>query len=524
MRPAGDDPTEWRRAFLWLFGVTAITKVVLGWRLPLFVDEAFYWQESRQLAWTYSDLPGMTAWLIHAGESLFGHSALAMRSLFIVIALLIPWLSGLLCRRYFGTAAAWQTASWSLLLPLLASFGVLALPDVPLTLLVIVAVVVVDRLADDGRDLRFAGLLGVVLAAGWLTHYRFAMLWLAGVIFVFATSRGRAMLKKPGLWLAVGIGSVGLLPLWLSDPQMGGAALRFQLLDRHPWQFQTSALVQPIEQALVTTPVLYTLLIGVLAVAGRRWRGIGDGAPWDLLCAVAATFVVGYFALGLFADAERFRIHWPLPGYLVLVVGLPFLFAWAARPALARVLARLAVATALAGTLVVYGYFAIASLPSVAAMLSGSKAFPEHLTGWNEVADATRRLLDERNVPGIELVADNFMLAAQLDFAFDGRRAVYSLDHPLNTKHGRASQLHAWRRDEAALRELAGREVLLVVDETAGRERERPQWLATLCSRIVEPTRLEQLALYDGRRRFAWYVGRVPAAGDNRSNCSDRPG
>ena len=44
-----------------------VVKAAVAARLPLFVDEAFYWQEGRHLAAAYSDLPGMTAWLARLG-------------------------------------------------------------------------------------------------------------------------------------------------------------------------------------------------------------------------------------------------------------------------------------------------------------------------------------------------------------------------------------------------------------------------------------------------------------------------
>jgi hypothetical protein len=56
-------------AFVALF----LVKLMLVARLSPFGDEAFYWQESRHLAWGYSDLPPLTAWLIPLGETVAGH-------------------------------------------------------------------------------------------------------------------------------------------------------------------------------------------------------------------------------------------------------------------------------------------------------------------------------------------------------------------------------------------------------------------------------------------------------------------
>src|SRR5690606_3698918 len=52
-----------RRLFWGLFAVVFAIKLLVAARLPLFVDEAFYWLEGQHLAPAYSDLPGLTAWL-----------------------------------------------------------------------------------------------------------------------------------------------------------------------------------------------------------------------------------------------------------------------------------------------------------------------------------------------------------------------------------------------------------------------------------------------------------------------------
>ena len=61
-----------RRLFWGLFAVVFAIKLLVAARLPLFVDEAFYWLEGQHLAPAYSDLPGLTAWLARLGVSLGG--------------------------------------------------------------------------------------------------------------------------------------------------------------------------------------------------------------------------------------------------------------------------------------------------------------------------------------------------------------------------------------------------------------------------------------------------------------------
>ena len=51
-----------KRRFVALWALLFVVKAVLAACLPLFVDEAFYWQEGMHPGWAYSDLPALTAW------------------------------------------------------------------------------------------------------------------------------------------------------------------------------------------------------------------------------------------------------------------------------------------------------------------------------------------------------------------------------------------------------------------------------------------------------------------------------
>ena len=489
-------------AFVALF----LLKLMLAASLSPFGDEAFYWQESRQLAWGYSDLPPLTAWLIRLGETVAGHGLLGMRWPFLLIGSALPWLVRAFARQVFDERAGWQAGLLCLLLPLAGTLGVMALPDVPLTAAIMLALLAFGR-AMDGDRWRDWCLLGVALAICWLTHYRAAMPMLAGLLFMLLTPRGRRQWRRGGYWLAMGVAALGLIPLLVANWQQHGVGLAFQLMERNPWRFHVDALVQPLEQAIACTPLFYALLLWAAWQCWKRSRE--QGAPWDLIATVSSSFIVLYFVLGLFADDLRFRAHWPLPGYLPLLAALPVLLreqALGSRRSWLIATFVLAMAGQLGGLL----YLGMAASPGGARALSGVKAFPARFVGWRESGDAARELLSQR--PAV-LVADNFMLAAEIDFQLDGRVPVYSLDNSLNVKHGRAPQLALWQRDETALRSAHGGEpMLLVVDEAALLVHERPAWLRTLCGRIDEPQPLRRLDLFDGRRRIAFYAGRVPAA------------
>jgi 4-amino-4-deoxy-L-arabinose transferase-like glycosyltransferase len=493
---------RWRAAFVTVFLCLFAVKLVLAATLQPLGDEAFYWQESRHLAWGYSDLPPLTAWLIRGGESMAGHGVFGMRWLFLLLGSCLPWVLVFFGRVAFDERAGWQAGLLCMCLPLAGSLGVVALPDVPLTVAGAVVMLALLR-AMDSNHLRDWLLLGVALAVCWISHYRAAMFTLAGVPLLLLTPRGREQWKRGGFWLAMLIAALGLIPLVVSNWQQHGAGVAFQLVERNPWHFHADTLVQPLEQAITCTPLLY---ISLLWTAWCCWRRRREGGPWDVIACLSLTFIVVYFVAGLFADDQRFRVHWPLPGYLPLVAALPVLL----RDSIKRNWRTFTVAGAgLALFAQVMGlcYLGVAAHPLASRWLGAARAFPTSFIGWKESADIAKTELAKQ--PAV-LVADNFMMAAELDFQFDSQRPVYTLDSPLNVKYGRAPQLALWGTDEAALRrEHPQSPVLLVVDEHALRERERASWLGSLCSRIDNLQPVQRLSLFDDRKSVTFYRGSV---------------
>lgn len=436
------------QVFIGAWLLLCMLKLVLAARLPLFVDEAFYWQEGRHLAWAYSDLPGLTAWLARLGVAMGGDHPLALRLPFLLLGAWVPWLVVRMTAREFDVEAGWHAGLLALLLPLAGTAGVLALPDVPLLLASALCL-------DAGlRALRrvdgwVAGELATGLVLGGLAHYRFAVVIVVGVLALLALREGRRALRAPWLWLAISVGALAWLPLLWWNLQHADAGLRFQLIDRHPWQFSGVGLRLGLLQWGLVTPLLF------LALALAAWRGLRDARPaarWLALCGSA--IVLGFFVLGFFADRQRVSFHWPLPGFLALLPLAPGVLGgqrgwrWAVQ------------ASTAAGLLLALGYLLLAAQPAWRQRLAGSALYPGNFAGWGMLGDAvTQRLL--RMPAHTQLVAGDFKIGAELGFVL-GQPDVPVLEHPLNARHGRAVQLQAWglvRSDRAAL----GRGPLLLV-------------------------------------------------------------
>ncbi len=423
--------------FLSLWALVSAFKVLLASQLPLFVDEAFYWQEGQHLAAAYSDLPGLTAWLTRLGVELAGEHRLGVRLPFLLLGALLPWLVARIAGRWFGARIGWQAGCLALLMPLSATVGILAVPDVPMA---IAALLCLDAGARLLRNVDAAGalLLALGLSIGALSHYRFIGVIGVGFLVLVVLPEGRRVLRDPRVWIALAIGIMAWLPLmaWNLDNQDAG--LKFQIIERHPWAFSSEGLRFLLIQPLLVTPALFVAMVVVCLGAVRRAEGGFRHVQWRYFALVGGVSTLLIFLLGFFTDVERISFHWPLPGYLALLVCVPTLLAsW---PKLWR---RVVWVAAAMGLVLAMGYYLVVSMPSLRQEMAGSKYYPRNFAGWSTLADAVRDELEEMP-DGTTVLAGNFKVGAELGFRL-GDPSIRVLPHALNDRHGRTAQLALWQ-------------------------------------------------------------------------------
>jgi hypothetical protein len=489
-----------RRWFLVLWIALLAIKLVLVARLPLFVDEAFYWQEGMHPAWAYSDLPALTAWLIRLGVEVGGQNTFALRLPFVLLAACVPWLVARISAREFGQAAGWQAGSFAMLLPLAGTLGLLAVPDVAMAVATLLCMDAGTRLLR-GVTAAVALELALGLGIGALTHYRFIAVLAVGAAALLLLPEGRRALRDPRVMVAVAFGLAAWLPLFGWNVDNSDAGLRFQLVDRHPWAFHGDGLWFLLEQALLVTPLLFA------ALAIAAWRHVRGALVARYFAWLGVLMVGGFFVLGFFADTERVSFHWPLPGYLALLPLLPgVLRGW---PAWLR---RATTALAGLGLVALLAYYAAVSIPSVRAESSDTKAYPANFAGWEPLADAVRTM--RAGMPAdTRIVADNFKVGAELGFAL-GDPDIAVLPHPLNRKHGRAPQLALWNLLVERRAQLGRHPVLLVVGATEVEYKYLLAHYHELCRRMGPLPPPRTVHVDHGKQRFLLFaLDREAAAG-----------
>lgn len=476
--------------FIQVWCLVQLAKLLVAARLPVFVDEAFYAWEGRHLAWAYSDLPGLTAWLARLGETLGNGHPLGLRLPFLLLGGAVPWLVWSLSRRWFDERIAAQAGLLATLMPLSGWLGVLAVPDASLVFAALLAIVAIARLRDRVDGVGLAG-LALALVLGALSHYRFVLVLFAGLVGIVVDPRARRLLFEPRVWGVLAIGALAWLPLLQWNLAHAGAGVRFQFVERNPWQFHADGLSWWPIQFLLVTPALFVLLLATLR--GAWLRRDDASAPWRLLGVVGLLAAPAFAVFALFVDAERVSFHWPLAGWLVLLTGAPVLLASWPRWARAAVHAGAAL-----GLLLGLAFLVVASSPGLRTKLADSKLYPNDFAGWSTIVARAGTL------PGdTVLVASDFELAAQLSFALR-RNDIFVLDSPLNHKHGRAAQLQDWGLLWPSMRAGDG-PLVLIVDDSATPMKRRLEAYHSLCRQFGRLPPAEVLNVDHGRKRYLVY-------------------
>ncbi len=508
-----DSPSPSHRTLLLAAGSAFLLiqtlKLFFAGQLDLYSDEIFYWLASTHPALAYSDLPFVTAQLAGLGAALAPGSALAVRSLFLLLGASVPLLIYWLARPLTTPRQALEAAAVSLCVPLGGFLGLLAVPDVPLIVLGLMAVGFFER-ALRSNAWRYWLATGLCVALGLSTHYRFILYPTAVVLFLLAFSPARQYWRNPRFWFSIAVASIGLIPIVWFNLSHALSSASFYFIDRHPWEFQASGLLHLFKQIGLVTPPLYALLV---YSAWWLWRQARYGQQVAaLLLSLALTHILVYLVLAPWADANSTSIHWPLSGYFPLLVLLPA----ALRDLGERLALRYSAIRLRQGLALVVGIGFTGTLVAILGVgsqayqlplqrLLGTGVLSNKMAGWEQFAEHTDALLAQQ-FPGRDpvLVTDNYYTAAQALFARVGEDA-YTLDRDKAVRDGRITQLMLWEMDTSHLGNAAGSPALYINEDSTLEVTDKHALMADFCQHANQVRHLGDLSLFNGDKRFSFY-------------------
>ncbi len=487
--------------------VSALIRTAVAVRVPLFPDEAYYWDWSRHLAAGYFDHPPGIALAIRAGTAILGPTPLGVRLGAIVLGAVAALAVAGVARRLAGGTAGLVAAVIASVVPLSAAGFTLATPDAPLLAFEALALYAVMRAishpAGSARSTGWWLAAGAALGCAFDSKYTAVLLPAAVLVAFVAWADLRVRLREPGPWLASLVALLIFAPVIAWNAEHGWLSFLFQL--RHGLGSEPGTLVDVVGRELellggqvgLFSPILFVL--GVVAVAVALRPG---ARPERRILAVAALAPFVFFAYS--AISKRVEANWPAVAYPALIP-LIAVTLWRRR---GRGWLRAGLALAAALTAVVFGQAIAPILP-----LHGSRDPIARAAGWDAMARAVdstaASLTAERPLSRVWLAGTRYQTAAQLAFNVRGHPRTFAIGswRPSEYSVGPGFPQLASRDDALILAAPDGAAPPSVVDELRQCFASVTPGARVALRRGPDVVRRERLWLFDG-----W-----------KGECSDHP-
>ena len=461
--PAGDEvraeaPTRRASAIAVVLLAGTVIRLLFAAIIPLFPDEAYYWEWSRHLAPGYFDHPPVIALLIRGGTAVFGSSAFGVRFLPVLAGLAAGALTAGIAWRLAGDRAALVAALVITALPLAAAGLVLATPDAPLlattALTLYAAVRALESDSGSRRSLGWWCAAGCGLGLAFSSKYTSILLPVGATIAFVWRSSLRARLREPGPYVACLVATLVFTPVLVWNASHEWVSFGFQL--RHGLAAPRPDLLAPFKrlgdliggQAGLVSPILFVMM--VIATIRSLRRSVPDRI---FMLGVIAAFTFLFFCVS--ATRQRVEANWPAPAYIPSIALLSALD-WSRRAAAWR---QAGVWLGAGLSMVIYLHAGFGLLP-----LAPRRDPVARAAGWSSLGtrayDVWRRT-EAATGRRVWLGADRYQDAAELAFYTRGHPRVFSLN-----LYGRRNQYDLWPLfpEQAA----TGDALVLALDEREG--------------------------------------------------------
>jgi ribosomal 30S subunit maturation factor RimM len=469
-----------------------VLQLCLLLQLQLFGDEAFYWLEGQHLSWSYSELPGWTAWMTRLGTELFGQHYFAVRIVSYMAYLSIFVVIFLFNKKYQQER---NSIHWHILLffalPIMGLIAVMALPDVWMLVFVSWLSYLLFYAVEKQNDSRIVWVvIGVLLACAINVHVRmWIWLFFSGLAFI-VVFWSNARVLRPALFVSMPIAMLGFIPILVFNFQHDFSLFAFQFGRRHPWQFQLQNISFILAQLIVISPLVFVFWFrNVIKI--KSYLANNRVIAWLLLSALSHWLF--YAIMVLFADGLRTTVHWLLISYLpvivisgLITVKINQVFKWTAYTGVLMTLLLLLVLL-----------FKQSGESNVQARIL------DNSLGWKVLAENVREMQQQYQVDA--LLADYFMTAAELSFELKNANKVMVLPHKKNVKHGRQAQLRIMDMLLTNTRSFKDTALLIVEDSTL-KLQEKGQYYHKLCTQFRQMELLRSVDVGNSNKLFHIFI------------------
>ena len=303
--------------FLLVILTTTLLHVVIAVATPVSGDEAYYWDCSRHLDWTYFDQPPLVIWAMIPFRAIFGETNLAVRAPAILASLLIALTLLPVVRRLGGD---YREAGIAYLLlhatPLVFLGSSYASTDIAMIAAYTMATWAAMAVADG--DLRGWWGFGLAIGLGFLAKFPM-VLALAVIAAAVIWGEGKRHLTRATPYLAALLAFACTAPVWIWAAQHNWDNILFQLEGRHSSAgFTLKYLGEYLGANLVLLSPTFAIALGAAWWVARK-----RSEPAWRVAVVSAITPLAFF--GLLALRSRMSPHWGAPGLVVAAAMLVML-------------------------------------------------------------------------------------------------------------------------------------------------------------------------------------------------------
>lgn len=453
-----DSPARYRWAAWTLIvcvSVLRLTYLALWCPLDLSPDEAYYWDWSRQLDWSYHSKGPLVAWLIRLSCECFGNTMLAVRLPAVICGgFLLLGVFTLTREVYQSDRLAFGVVALALTLPIIAAGSLLMTIDAPFTCAWIWATVFAYRAVFGSAPWAWVA-SGLCIMAGLLAKHTM-VLWPASfMLFLCATPELRGHLRRPGWWIMNGIGALGAVPIVVWNLMNGWVTLTHTRYHAGIDDDVMVSWIGPLRYVGAQLGVLLGFWFVVWVIAMWQHRPTVESRPAFRFLWWMSAPTFAFFGLFAFKNGGG-QANWPAVAYMT---GMVLAAGWLADQS-KRIVRFLVLGFAAVGLLLTVVLHEPPAFQPIFLQMAGP-ATPKHpqpirrvdptcrLRGWQHLATEVDRMRADLRARGIEpvLAAQRWTQAAELAFYCDGQPQFYYLGQVLED---RECQYDLWRPNPVA--------------------------------------------------------------------------
>ncbi len=298
-----------------LLSVLVLLRLFMSMYLDLTPDEAYYWELSRRLDWSYYDHPPMVAYVIALFRLFLGETHLAIRLPSVMGSLACSWLLFQTAREFLGSA---RTGFFAVILFNLTPAGMalafITTPDTPLAFFWCLGMYAFLKALNDEKDFWWV-VTGLCLGLGALSKYNMIFFVPGVAITILAFKKYRHLVTTRRYWLMVGLAALGTIPVLYWNHLNDWISLKFQF--HHGLKPSNRSLLKNVGDFLggqlgtIGLTLFPAIWYATVKAASHAWRRLDENRFF--LAWLALPTMTFFVYTGVKSKVEA---NWPQIAYL----------------------------------------------------------------------------------------------------------------------------------------------------------------------------------------------------------------